>query len=405
MDSMEYPDMPFSHQEMITMFCWPLRFRLIIALGLLLLGVVLFWSLWPGGFKVPVDSPSTPGQSTRSTGQEPEARISLVQEHRPLECLAASLAALRSVRSPQDGRSIIAALKRHLSSLPSELASATIQEFLDTHQDASTQLDFVIGPDCFLKESPSLRVFLLDYLGGLDRPAAAAYAPKVLEAMNSPDEWAISLRNIALIHTNIEVNAFIRAKVRAMITHEAWQQQPSTGFLEDFDIAVYLGGTSLMPELAGLLRQTENRAVSHAAYLALDRLVLQEPGPVLRLLEAQPELMTGRELTRANYFARANVGNSEQRQLLEAYLLNRRLTGAELEAFAGVFPNANYLVSNNLLTRTITPSHQVLAQQDRQALKVVESWLGDSRFARVKPQLERVRYRLADFVSQAGGSP
>ena len=93
------------------------------------------------------------------------------------------------------------------------------------------------------------------------------------------------------------------------------------------------GTTNLAPELSGLLRQTENRAVAHAAYLAQDRLVLKEAGAVLRMLEAQPGLMNGREQTRANFFARARVTDPEQKQLLEDYLLDSRLTGEELEAF------------------------------------------------------------------------
>ena len=65
--------------------------------------------------------------------------------------------------------------------------------------DAVTQLDLTIGPGGVLGDASSLRVFLLDYLGQIDRPAAAALARQILTAPTSPDEWAISLRNVARV--------------------------------------------------------------------------------------------------------------------------------------------------------------------------------------------------------------
>jgi hypothetical protein len=59
------------------------------------------------------------------------------------------------------------------------------------------------------------------------------------------------------------------------------------------------------------------------------------------------------------------------------------------------------MISNNLLTSTATPTHGQLTEHDRAALATVEQWLGDSRFARLKPQLEAMRERLQTFVRQA----
>src|SRR6185369_3033685 len=131
--------------------------------------------------------------------------------------------------------------------------------------------------------------------------------------------------------------------------------EPSTGFREAFDVAVYLGGANLLPELTALVRRTDNQAVSHAAFLALDRLAISDPAAVLNKLQTQPELMQGREVTRANYFARADAGDAQQKVALENYLLNPQLNSAELNTFAGLYPNANYMISYNLLTRTQTP--------------------------------------------------
>ena len=47
-------------------------------------------------------------------------------------------------------------------------------------------------------------------------------------------------------------------------------------------------------------------------------MVINDPAALLAALEADPGLMQGRENTRADYFARANVQDAQQRQILEA---------------------------------------------------------------------------------------
>ena len=36
-------------------------------------------------------------------------------------------------------------------------------------------------------------------------------------------------------------------------------------------------------------------------------------------------------------------------------LLNPQISAAEISAFAGIYPNANYMISDNLLTQAQTP--------------------------------------------------
>ena len=180
-----------------------------------------------------------------------------------------------------------------------------------------------------------------------------------------------------------------------------WKQNPSAGYLEAFDAIVYAKGFDLAPELTGLVRDKEHRALAHAAYLTLDRLTLADPAAALAPLAAQPELMAGREQTRANFFARADVRDPQQKTLLEGYLLDPRRSPEELKTFTGLYPNANYMISNNLLTATTNPAHAELAERDRAALATVETWLADPRFAPLAPQLQATRDRLKEFVRQA----
>jgi len=316
--------------------------------------------------------------------------------------LRAAAADLANASDAAKQKEALARLRQTLASSPTNQASVAIRRFLDSKMDAPTRQSFKIGGKGFLNEAPTLRTFLLDYLGQVDPAAAASYARGVLGSSESPDEWALALRNLALGDTSAEARALLEQKTGELLRREAWQQEPSVGYLEAFDAAVYLGGTNLAPSLAELVRRQDNPAVAHAAYLALDRLVIKDTSQLLTALEAAPELMQGREATRADYFARADVRDVPQRQVLERYLLDPQRSGAELAQFAGLFPNANYMISPNLLTPTPTPDHTALTSRDAASLQTVQDWLVDPRFANLQRPLQKVKQRLEDFARQAG---
>ena len=293
-----------------------------------------------------------------------------------------------------------------LDALPSGVASRVVQSFLASAQDAATQLDVTIEAGGALGDASSLRVFLLDYLGRIDRPAAGAVAVQILSHYTTPDEWAVSLRNYAWANPGSGGEAFLQAKAGQLLSNPAWIREPSTGFLEAFDTIVYAHGTALVPELAALVRDRDNHATAHAAYLTLDRLTITEPALMLKQLVDQPDLMNGREQSRAGLVARADLREPGQRAVVEQYLLDPMRDPGELAAFAGLYPNANYMVSNNLLTTVDTPNRGQLAVHDREALKVIEQWQNDPRFERLKPLLAQIHERVGTFVRQtASGAP
>jgi hypothetical protein len=311
-----------------------------------------------------------------------------------------TLAAMQAAKGGH--RQSLADLRGQLARLPRAQAAKAIRDFLEDGADQATGLDFAVGGDGWLKSAPTLRVFLLDYLAQVDPAAAADYARTVLARSASADEWAVCLRNLARQSASPADQDYLESKFRELARHESWQKSPSVGYLEAFDLPVYLGRTNLAPDLAALLQKQDNQAVAHAAFLALDRLVIAKPADTLALLQASPSLLQGREVTRANFFARADVQDARQRQLLEAYLLNPGLTAAELEKFAGLYPNANYMVSENLLTRAETPAGGTIIRRDAAALGVVNQWLLEPRFESRKPQLQRIQKRLEEFVRQGG---
>ena len=104
---------------------------------------------------------------------------------------------------------------------------------------------------------------------------------------------------------------------------------------------------------------------------------------------------------RANYFARADVMDPIQRHLVELYLLDPARKTSELQAFAGVFPNANFMISPNLLTSNTTLDGATLSHRDQGALAVVNAWLAEPRFEKVTPALAKMRSRLMKFTQQA----
>ena len=97
-----------------------------------------------------------------------------------------------------------------------------------------------------------------------------------------------------------------------------------------------------------------------------------------------------------------SVRDPQQRQVLENYLLNPQTSAAEIGAFAGVYPNANFMISPNLLTPTPTPDHASIVSRDAASLSVAQDWLADPRFANLQAPLMRITSRLQQFAQQSG---
>ncbi len=298
-------------------------------------------------------------------------------------------------------RQELAEMRGALAAMPANEAVAAIRQFLDSKADAPTRFGFKLTASGTLDEAPTLRIFLLDEMARLDPSAAAEYAKVILASKDSPDEWAVALRNLAKGDASADGRTLLEQKTVELLQHEPWQQNPSVGFLEAFDAAVFVGGKKVMPALSDLVRRKDNQAVAHAAFLSLDRLVINDPVQTLTAMQSAPEWMEGREQTRANYFARGDVRDPRQRELLESYMLNPQITAAELEAFAGVYPNANFMISPNLLTENRTPERGALVARDAESLRVLQEWIADPRFAKQRPALEKISRRLEEFVRQA----
>ncbi len=366
-----------------------------------LAGVVLLAAITGGlawFFAKPDAEPAADGRrkesrEARDEGDGPDARW------------REQVAAVAAASSSAEVDEALAGLRELVFGLPAEEAGRRLVELLaEPGFDRSTGRGFTVAADGGLGEVPSVRVALLDWLGRLDPAHAAAVADEVLASPGNPDEWAVCLRNKALAQPD-ERDVLV-AKTRELLRHEEWRERPSAGYLEAFDVLVHSEAVEALPDLAELIadRSTAARAPAYAAYLTLDRLMLVAPVETMRRLRGLD--LSGRPAMRAQVMARADVRDPRQRAELEAYLVGPGRSEAELDAFARIFPNANFALSSNLLSETRVPGAAELRARDRAALRVLDEWLGEPRMAGLQPQLSAARRRLEaqlDGGGRAGG--
>jgi len=285
-----------------------------------------------------------------------------------------------------------------LKSMPRDEALAWIRSFLESGQDQPTGLSFEIAADGTLTEWPTFRTFLLDALLAIDPAAAAALGRQILTSPTSADEWALALRNVGRVETTAESNAYLIERTAALIANPDWQSNPSIGYLNAFDVLVHTNATASTPLLSGLIQQKDRRDLAHAGFLTLDRLVQRSPADELTRLAADTALLASRPEMTAQQFARADIRDEAQREIVKSWLLDPARTATELRSFAAVYPNNNRFISNNLLTTETQQSGADIAEHDRQSLEILNSWSADPAFQPVAEHLRAMVSRLNEFT-------
>ncbi len=277
-------------------------------------------------------------------------------------------------------------------------AVALIREFLATGKDRSTGMEFEVENGGSLKSWPTLRTMLLDLVAGIDPAAAADIAREILANPTTADEWALALRNLGRIERSPETDALLLSKTVELIANPGWQSAPSVGYLNAFDLFVHLEVTTQTPLLSGLVQNKDRKDLAHAAFLTIDRLVQRQPVEMLRKLAADTALQQSRPEMAAQQFARADLRDATQREIVKNWLLDPARTPTQLRSFTGVFPNQNHFVSHNLLTREEPPSGDQLAAHDHEALQILNSWRADPSFEPISEHLAAMTARLEQFT-------
>lgn len=282
----------------------------------------------------------------------------------------------------------LAVLAESLRKMPADDAVALIRDFLASGRDQVTGMDLAIEAGNHLTAWPSLRVFLLDQLAAIDPTAAAEISTDILATPTTPDEWAVAMRNIGRTAVDSETRAMLRSKTEELIRDPKWRERPTVGYLNAFDILVHVGAVESQPLLSSLVCDKARRDLAHASFLTLDRLVQRQPAAMLRTLAVDDTLHAARPEMTAQMFARADLRDAAQQQVLREWLLAPTRTALELDTFAASFPNNNQMVSQNLLTSDLTWSGADLLDRDRKTLAILREW-------RIRPEFAPLAARLA----------
>jgi hypothetical protein len=263
--------------------------------------------------------------------------------------------------------------------------------FLATGKDVSTGLAFGLGEAGVLEQAPTLRLLLLDVLGRLCRkagsPEAARVSREILAGKKSSDEWAIALRNLAWHEP--QSRAFLASKFSEMIRYDPWRTQPSSGFLEAFDVAVFSGQVTVMEPLHEAL-QDPLTDVQRAAAVALDRLAEAAPLEVMQKLNAQPQLFADHPFLRADWFAKADLRERAQRAAFETYLARPDVTMAEKDKALKALASPGQFISENLLTAPPSPGDD--DKREAAVLSAANDWM--NKFPDLAKPLAILRERL-----------
>ncbi|MEO1832326.1 MAG: hypothetical protein ABGZ08_07315, partial [Akkermansiaceae bacterium] len=200
---------------------------------------------------------------------------------------------------------------------------------------------------------------------------------------------------------SVENREYLRKQTEALITNAEWQQNPSVGFLNAFDVLVYVESTESLPLLSGLVQRKDRNDLAHAAFLTLDRLVQRQPSKMLSLLKEDLALQQSRPEMTAQQFARADLRDVLQQDIVKEWLIDSSRTSTELEDFAAIYPNNNRLVSNNLLTFDAQTSGTELRKHDREVLEVIRRWQNDPSLEIRSRYLRTMESRISNFINNA----
>lgn len=351
-------------------------------------------------FKWKTGKPSDPLES-----KNPPLAKSVPAASLSMDGVSRAFDAFRAGTPAEACRQSLLELRQSLVDMPTGQAIAVIRGFLASGRDFQTGLPFDLAADGSLTTSPTLRCFLLDLLPAIDASAAADIGREILDQSTTADEWALALRNVARGEPLDRNAGFLQRKTEELIANPGWQAKPSIGYLNAFDVLVYSEAVGSAPLLSDLVRRKDRKDLVHAGFLTLDRLVLRRPVELLTYLADDRALRESRPEAVAQQFARADVREPAQRDILKVWLLDPARTPDELSAFAGIYPNSNRFVSNNLLTAESPPTGADLAGHDAAALQVLSAWAADAEFKPVRDSLEITLSRLEGFVKGRNNQP
>jgi hypothetical protein len=380
----------------------PRTIRVCILIGVGLGLIVGIWTFLRRPSERESDSPEATSMAAapRKTGANEDresARLPATPKAGIYARIRSSLEAFRSNRD--DGLAVVKLreLRDAIRQAPEDEAAAAVIAFLKTSDDAPTGLPFVVGPDGMMEVVPSVRLALLDLLPSLDPVAALELARELMDQRTSADEYALALRNMAWNDLDGDLRDELSGRFMELLK-SPWLDQPSAGFLEAFDIAVEVGGSPMfdrMVSLAGEAMAKSNLAASRAAFMSLDRMVVRDHALLTTAFSSKPGWMDFAPQQRASLMSRLDISEPGQRDVFSRYLSATPHAAGELEYFAKIFPNENFLHGHRLVTADdATPDIDQVTAADARVLgelDALEAALPDAAKAAVRTIRERLK--------------
>jgi len=234
---------------------------------------------------------------------------------------------------------------------PKEVAEF-LEGFLSSGENTFFNGRFQIGLDGQLVVPPDARTAALDLLGDTDLDVVERVSRSVLEKQDSQEEYALALRNLAWMSDEDDPEADYSKDIGAyfskMLDKTEWISNPTSAFYEALDVGVAIGAARDLESLISIPGAEPN--LTRAAYIALDRIMLQDPDVILSEIKKNPDFLSVEPVMRAQMLARIDVRDPEQAAFLEDYLKNPNISSEEKNQLISFFPNANFTFGPRMVT-------------------------------------------------------
>jgi hypothetical protein len=306
----------------------------------------------------------------------------------------------RFLASPgaEESAAILQELRERIRAASDQQGAATaIVDFLKSGKDAPTRLPFVVGPEGVMETTPTLRTALLDLLPSLDPSVALETARGVMDGKKSPDEYALALRNLAWNDADGDLKKELSDRLEQMINVKEWARNPSSGFLEALDAGVEIStkqSFDAIVRLGGEALAASNESLVRASFIALDRMVLRNPSLLVDTYSQDPNMSGLSPDQRASLLSRLDIADPAQRNVFVNYLSSTHHGVGELDYFASLFPNGNYVHGNWLITSgEFTHSIDSRQKADREVLAELDRLAGiqsNQTIVRIRERLQKL---------------
>jgi hypothetical protein len=376
------------------------RFLVIVSLVLIVLATVIFLALRGCGA---TRSTFFPDAAAHTASGRANASTPAMESAKPLissgalanmPLAVAILDAESAIAAGGDARAILAALREKLLAADRDAASDAISAYLASGRNVATGLPFVVGKGGTMASVTSMREYLLDLLLTVDPSAALSEAEVVFDAKTSANEYAICLRNVGKLDTSAEGRAYVGKRARELLNDATLSSNPTAGFVEAFDALVYVGDVSDLKLLAVYAAKGKGAVLNMPAFLAMDRMVIDDTAAALKVFLDDATLLDDRPLTRAGFFARADLSDKTQLAEVESYVERLNPSSEEANYFFSLFPNGNFTITDSLLSDRLTLPSGYVEIRYSAALSTLDIWIGDSRFSAYASLLKSAKTRL-----------